>query len=162
GIVGTTLGLVQARAERDEKEKARQEADDARADATAKAEAERQARADATAKAEAERQARRATVQTLTDTDTSFRLTAGARDDHRQAVLWFANAARLAGDDRARADANRIRVAAWGRLAIQPVRALVHPAEFVENNMVFHPGGRHLLTHGFDPATQETDCRLWD
>src|SRR5262249_46427740 len=43
-----------------------------------------------------------------------------------------------------------------------PVRAVVHPAEWVENNMAFHPGGRHLLTHGFDPATEETTCRLWD
>src|SRR5262249_43335114 len=92
----------------------------------------------------------------------SFGLAAGARDDPRQAVLWFAHAAHLAGDDWERADANRIRAAASGRLALQPVRALVHPAEWVENNLAFHPGGRHLLTHGFDPATEETDCRLWD
>jgi WD40 repeat protein/serine/threonine protein kinase len=106
--------------------------------------------------------ARRTTVLTLADTYTSFGLAAGARDDPRQAVLWFAQAAKLAGDDRARANANRTRAAAWGRLAIQPVRAFVHPAEWVENNMAFHPGGRHLLTHGYDPATAETDCRLWD
>jgi WD40 repeat protein len=93
---------------------------------------------------------------------TSSGLAAGTRDDHRQAVLWFAYAARLAGDDRERADANRTRAAAWGRQAIQPVRAFVHPAEWIENNMAFHPGGRHLLTHGFDPATKETTCRLWD
>src|SRR5262249_13047770 len=24
------------------------------------------------------------------------------------------------------------------------------------------PGGRHLLTHGYDPATDQTNCRLWD
>jgi WD40 repeat protein len=53
-------------------------------------------------------------------------------------------------------------LAAWGRQAILPVRALLHPAEWVENNMAFHPGGRHLLTHGFDPATEETTARLWD
>jgi WD40 repeat protein len=100
--------------------------------------------------------------RTLADSYTSLGLTAGARDDPRQAVLWFANAARLAGDDRERADANRIRAAAWGRLAIQPVRAFHHPAEWIENNLAFHPGGRHLLTHGFDPATGLTDCRLWD
>src|SRR5262249_39007915 len=68
----------------------------------------------------------------------------------------------LAGDDRERADANRTRAAAWGRQALQPVRAFVHPAEWIENNLAFHPGGRHLLTHGFDPATEETTCRLWD
>jgi WD40 repeat protein/serine/threonine protein kinase len=106
--------------------------------------------------------ARRTTLLTLADTYTSFGLVASARDDPRQAVLWFAHAARLAGDDRERAVANRTRAAAWGRLALQPVRALVHPAEWVENNMAFHPGGRHLLTHGFDPATEETTCRLWD
>jgi WD40 repeat protein/serine/threonine protein kinase len=106
--------------------------------------------------------ARRSTVLMLADTYTSFGLAAGARDDPRQAVLWFAHAARLAGDDHERAEANRTRAAAWGRLALQPVRALVHPTEWIENNMAFHPGGRHLLTHGVDPATEETDCRLWD
>jgi WD40 repeat protein/serine/threonine protein kinase len=99
---------------------------------------------------------------TLADMYTSFGLAAGARDDPRQAVLWFAHAAQQAGDDRERADANRIRAAAWGRLAIQPVRAFVHPAPEVENNMAVHPDGRHLLTHGFHLATGETDCRLWD
>jgi WD40 repeat protein/serine/threonine protein kinase len=102
--------------------------------------------------------ARRARELNLADTYTSFGLTAGAHDDPRQAVLWFANAARLAGGDRERADANRTRAAAWGRQALQPVRALVHPARWIANTMAFHPGGRHLLTHGFSPAT----CRLWD
>jgi serine/threonine protein kinase len=100
-----------------------------------------QARGVATAKAEDEAQARRATVLTLADMYTAAGLSSGARDDPRQAVLWFARAARLAGDDRERAGANRIRATAWSRLAIQPVRALVHPAEWVENNMAFHPGG---------------------
>jgi WD40 repeat protein/serine/threonine protein kinase len=121
-----------------------------------------QARGDATTKAEAEAEARRDRERTLTDMYTSFGLAAGARDDHRQAVLWFANAARLAGEDQERADANRTRAAAWGRLAIQPVRALEHPAEWIESNMAFHPGGRHLVTHGYDPATDQTECRLWD
>jgi WD40 repeat protein/serine/threonine protein kinase len=147
-VVGTTLGLVQARLERDEKEKARQQAENAREDAAAKA--------------VAEREARRARERTLTDMYTAFGLAAGARDDPRQAVLWFAHAARLAGDDRERAEANRTRAAAWGRLAVRPVRAFLHPAEWVENNLAFHPGGGHLLTHGFDPATEETTCRLWD
>jgi WD40 repeat protein len=106
--------------------------------------------------------------RTLADMYTSSGLAAGARDDPRQAVLWFAQAARLAGDDQERVDANRTRAAAWGRQAIQPVRAFVHPAEWIENNMAFHRGGRHLLTHGFDLATGsdltngETTCRLWD
>jgi WD40 repeat protein/serine/threonine protein kinase len=112
--------------------------------------------------------ASRARELMLADMYTSFGLAAGARDDPRQAVLWFANAARLAGDDPDRAEANRIRAAAWGRQALRPVRALVHPTEWVENNMAFHPDGRHLLTHGFDLATGsdlitgETICRLWD
>src|SRR5207245_785950 len=100
--------------------------------------------------------------RTLTDMYTSQGLIASERGNPAQAVLWFAHAAQRAGDDHERADANRTRAAAWGRQAIQPVRAFVHPAEWIENNMVFHPGGRHLLTHGFDPATRETDCRLWD
>src|SRR5262249_29189469 len=148
GIVGTTLGLLQAHAERDAKETARQQAENAREDATGKA--------------ESEREARRARDLMLTDLYTSFGLAAGARDDPRQAVLWFAHAVRLSGDDRERADANRIRAAAWSRLALHPVHALDHPAEWVENNLAFHPGGGYLLTHGFDPATGVSDCRLWD
>jgi WD40 repeat protein/serine/threonine protein kinase len=122
---------------------------------------ERTAANERTARRQAD-DARRARELMLTDMYTSFGLAAGTRDDPRQAVLWFADAARLAGDDRERADANRTRAAAWGRLALRPVRALVHPAEWIENTLAFHPGGRHLLTHGFDPATGETDCRLWD
>src|SRR5262245_8265468 len=63
GIVGTTLGLFQARAERDEKKRAWQQADDARADATAKAKAEGEARRDR--------------ERTLTDMYTSSGLAAG-------------------------------------------------------------------------------------
>jgi WD40 repeat protein len=101
-------------------------------------------------------------VLTLADMYTTYGLFAGKSDDPRQAVLWFAHAARLAGDDQERAEANCIRAAAWGRKAILPVRAFVHPAEWIENNMAFHPGSRHLLTHGYNPATNTTDCRLWD
>ncbi|MCI0460848.1 MAG: serine/threonine-protein kinase, partial [Gemmataceae bacterium] len=144
-VLGLSTYLISRQQEATEA--ARREAEDARGEATARAEAEREARQDR--------------ERTLTDTYTSFGLVAGARDDPRQAVLWFANAAWLAGDDRARADANRARAAAWGRQAIQPVRAFVHPAEWIED-MAYHPGSRHLLTHGFDPATKETDCRLWD
>jgi hypothetical protein len=48
-----------------------------------------QARGVATAKAEAEAEARRDRELMLTDMYTSFGLAAGARDDPRQAVLWF-------------------------------------------------------------------------
>src|SRR5262249_15721233 len=146
--VGRTLGLVQARVEREEKEKSRQQAEAARADAATKA--------------KAEREARRARERTLTDMYTSSGLAAGARGDPGQAVLWFAHAARLAGDDRERAGANRTRAAARGRQAIQPPPAFVDPAAGIENNMAFHPGRRRLLTHGFEPATEQSDCRLWD
>src|SRR5262249_38704971 len=78
GTIGTTLGLFQARAERDEKKTAWQQADDARADATAKAKAEGEARRDR--------------ERMLTDMYTSSGLAAGARDDPRQALLWFAYA----------------------------------------------------------------------
>src|SRR5262249_50060512 len=87
--------------------------------------------------------ARRNQQLTLADMYTSSGLAAAARDAPRQAVLWFAYAARLADDDRERAEANRTRAAAWGRKAIQPVRAFTHPAEWVAN-VAFHPGGRHL------------------
>jgi WD40 repeat protein/serine/threonine protein kinase len=112
--------------------------------------------------AASEWEARRDRERTLTDMYTSFGLAAAARDDPRQAVLWFAYAARLAGSDRERADANRTRVAAWGRLAIQPVRAVVHPPGWNEEKLAFHPSGRYLLTHGSGLAINESPCRLWN
>jgi WD40 repeat protein len=119
------------------------------------------AREDANKKAKAEREARQSRETMLTDMYTSFGVAAGTRGEPRQAVLWFANAARFAGDDRQRADANRTRAAAWGRKAFQPVRALFHPTEWIES-MTFHAGGRKLLTHSFDAASEETTCQLWD
>jgi serine/threonine protein kinase/WD40 repeat protein/tetratricopeptide (TPR) repeat protein len=86
---------------------------------------------------------------------------AADRGNAAQAALWFGNAARLAGLDGRRVEANRIRAENWGRLAPRPVAAVVHAAEWLES-MAFHPAGLYLLTHGHDPARGEGECQLWD
>ncbi|MCI0464387.1 MAG: serine/threonine-protein kinase, partial [Gemmataceae bacterium] len=131
------------------------QAEHARGLATAKAEAEIQARQQA-------QDARDVMLRTLTDMYTSHGLVAGERNDPAQAVLWFANAAQLAGAGTEQEGANRARVAAWGRQAFQPVRALKHPASWLDS-LAFHPGGRHLLTHArWGDKFGEGDCILWD
>ncbi len=119
------------------------------------------AREDATAKAEAEREAREARERTLTDLYTATGLTAGARDDPGLAVLWFAHAAARAGDDAGRAEANRMRAETWGREAFQPVAALPHAAEWIQA-LAFHPDGHHLITHGRPKDSFDGDCTVWD
>src|SRR5262249_17648496 len=88
-------------------------------------------------------------------------LMAGTRNDPGQAALWFAHAARLAGAGTEREEANRIRAQAWGRLALQPVRALSHPADWLQQ-MTFHPSGRYLLTQTLDHANTGGECTVWD
>ena len=67
--------------------------------------------------------ARRKLETTLTDMHTARGLIAAERGDAAQAMLWFANAARLAHNDPERAWANRVRVRTWGREAVLPVCA---------------------------------------
>ncbi|MBN9517597.1 hypothetical protein J0H58_03610, partial [bacterium] len=69
-----------------------------------------------------------------------------------QAALWFARAAELAERDPHREWANRVRVAAYGRGAPTPVRALLQPNP--TEALAFHPGGGHLLGRRFggEPA----------
>jgi WD40 repeat protein/serine/threonine protein kinase len=93
---------------------------------------------------------------TLTDMHTSHGLMAGERDDPAQAILWFANAARLAGAGTERESANRVRVASWSRQALVPVRALAHSASWVPR-VQFHPSGQYVLTQ-----TDKGVCTLWD
>ena len=59
--------------------------------------------------------ARRKLAFALTDMHTSQGLVAGQQGDPAQAVLWFANAARLALDDPAHQRLNRIRARTWAR-----------------------------------------------
>jgi WD40 repeat protein len=127
------------------------------------ADREHQLRADAEAeksKAEEAQQkeeaAGRAKEVVLTDMHTAFGVAADERQDPGQAMLWFANAARLARTDPERAHANRVRVQTWCRHLYRPVCALPHE-EYVFRGFLFHPGGKYLLTLG--TSNQAT---LWE
>src|SRR5260370_1318929 len=91
-----------------------------------------------------EEAARRAEELTLADTYVSQGVAALERDDPARAVLWFAHAARLSGDDPERERANRVRVRAAIREAPLPVHVFPHAGQEM-TQLAFHPGGRHLL-----------------
>jgi serine/threonine protein kinase/WD40 repeat protein len=108
--------------------------------------------------------ARQKAELTVTDLFTSQGLMAGEREDPAQAVLWFANAARLAGAGTERESDNRARVASWSRQALQPMRALPHAADWV-SRVQFHSTSRYVLTQTHvlrQDLDEEGDWTLWD
>ncbi|MBL7039887.1 MAG: protein kinase [Pirellulaceae bacterium] len=107
-------------------------------------------------RAEEARLAKEKTEVTLVDMYTSAGLVAGERGEPAQAVLWFANATRLAGTDPQRERANRIRVRTWSRQAPTPVRALWHDGQRLRS-IQFHAEGKHLVT-----LTKLDKCTVWD
>ena len=119
----------------------------------------------AVAEAEARREeakARRETETTLVDMYTTSGVSAGDQGEHARAALWFANAARRAEADPDRRLANAVRARTWGRRAFTPLRAVVADGSW-PGGLVFHPGGRHLITKTIvDGATRETRNTLWD
>ncbi len=102
------------------------------------------------------RLAKEETEVTLVDMYTSAGLVASERGNPAQAVLWFANAARLAGTDPQRERANRIRVRTWSRQAPTPVRALPHDGQSLRS-IQFHAEGKHMVTR-----TRYDKCTVWD
>jgi WD40 repeat protein/tetratricopeptide (TPR) repeat protein len=103
-----------------------------------------------------EEAARRAEELTLADAYVSQGVAALERDDPAQAVLWFAHAARLSGDDPERERANRVRVRTALREAPLPVHVFPHDGQEI-TRLTFHPGGRHLLT-----LSRQQRCLVWD
>lgn len=71
--------------------------------------------------------AQRIATLTLSDMYTRSGLAAADDGEDSRAALWFANAAVIAGADRHRAEANRVRTAAWRRNVMRPIRALEIP-----------------------------------
>jgi hypothetical protein len=65
--------------------------------------------------------ARRKLALALTDMHTSQGVAAGQRDEPAQAVLWFANAVRLARENPERERLNRIGARTWARGAFTPI-----------------------------------------
>jgi hypothetical protein len=86
------------------------------------------------------RQAKEKTELTLVDMYTSAGLVADERGQPDQAVLWFANAARLATSDPQRQRANRIRVRSWSREVPKPVRVFEHGGQPLRS-IQFHAEG---------------------
>lgn len=151
-LIGVVLSTWQAVRAMQAETLARSEAQRART--AAEAETDQRQRAQ-----ENEQRARASEAEarlTLTDMHTSHGLMAGERDDPAQAILWFANAARLAGAGTERERANRVRVASWSRQTLVPVRALAHTATRVKE-LQFHPSGQYVLTR-----TGTRVCTLWD
>ncbi|HEY7314121.1 MAG TPA: protein kinase [Gemmataceae bacterium] len=103
-----------------------------------------------------EEAARRAEELTLADTYVSQGVAALERDDPVRAVLWFAHAVRLSGDDPERQCANRVRVRAAIREAPLPVHVFPHPGQEIRQ-LAFHSSGRYLLT-----LSRQQRCLVWD
>ena len=187
----STWQAIRATRARNDAEQAQDRADEARqaearertkAEAARRDEALQRGIADARrAEAEQERSAaenaRRATERTLTDMYTASGMVAGERKEPAQAVLWFANAARRAGNDREREEANRIRARAWGRHVPMPVLALPF-ADGPVRSLAFHPrrscvlavtSGGHCAICGFEPeqsiplpgGERPVSCAAW-
>jgi WD40 repeat protein/tRNA A-37 threonylcarbamoyl transferase component Bud32 len=110
-------------------------------DAVARAEA---ASKNARNESAAAQKARQAAEETLADMHTASGVEADRRGEPAQALLWFANAARIARGDSAREWANRVRTRTWSRRSAIPTHAFrvtdQPPAE-----LSFHPDGRDLL-----------------
>ncbi|MCI0681758.1 MAG: protein kinase [Gemmataceae bacterium] len=102
---------------------------------------------------------RRQMALTLVDAYTSQGLAAGQRGDPAQAMLWFANAARLADDDPERQQLNRVRAATWERQALLPVHGFRRTAmpEPPMLSLAFHSSGAFLLAH-----QRDQQCTLWN
>jgi WD40 repeat protein/Flp pilus assembly protein TadD len=103
-----------------------------------------------------EKAARQAALITLADSYTSLALVAGEQGRSPEAVLLFANAARLCASDPQREWANRVRVRRWLRECYQPVH-VVPGAVAVFRTVALHPSGRHLLS-----VTPQNECVLWE
>jgi serine/threonine protein kinase/WD40 repeat protein len=86
----------------------------------------------------------------LVDLSTSSGQFASRQRDDDLALLWFARAVDLAGDDAELSALNRTLVANWSRHAAHPVRSFAVPGfRYLQDRFRafdFHPAGRHLLT----------------
>jgi WD40 repeat protein/serine/threonine protein kinase/tetratricopeptide (TPR) repeat protein len=109
-------------------------------------------------------EARRDLRRSLADAYTSAGLTAGDRGEAGQALLWFANAARLTApgetadatrSELERTQANRQRFRFWSRQIPSPIMAasLKGPLQ----DWSFHPDGEHLLL-----VSQRGQCLMLD
>jgi WD40 repeat protein len=130
-----------------------------RAEQARQAEAEH-AQSETTAKHEAD-QARREAQRQLIDLCGVTGLTAAREQDHSLALLWFARAAQLAGDEPQQEELNRIRIANWLRQVCLPEGTFAVPGfrqiQDRYRTFDFSPNGRYLLV-----LASTGDCIVWD
>ena len=82
----------------------------------------------------------------LFDNYSSSGILASDQANFPQAVVWFASAAAIPHGDPRREEANRIRLQSCLAAAPKPVGMLPHDRQVIQE-MVFHPGGAHLLVN---------------
>ncbi|MCC7375091.1 MAG: protein kinase [Verrucomicrobiales bacterium] len=101
--------------------------------------------------------AQRVATLTLSDMYARSGLAAADGGDQARAALWFANAAVIAGADRPRVEANRVRTAAWSRNILRPVRALEIPVRDFDS-LRWNPAHPALIVS----ASAGTGAWVWD
>jgi WD40 repeat protein len=121
---------------------------------------QRRAESEARAKQFAERSRRHAQRQ-LIDLCVASGTTASRDGDHALALLWFARAVQLAGDDLLEEELNRVRVANWLRQVWLPEGTFAVPG-FRQNQdrfrqFQFSPDGNYLVV-----VASTGGCLVWD
>jgi WD40 repeat protein len=101
-------------------------------------------------------QARRDAQTALIETYVSNGLTAAGQHDPAGSLLWFAEAARLPGNDPERRRLSLVRARNWLRHVCLPAGALAHDRNRAPDLLAFHPAGRYLLLMFPDQVS------LWD
>jgi WD40 repeat protein len=86
---------------------------------------------------------------TLIDLCTTLGLSAGEHGDPSQAVLWFAEAVRVARHDQQRVQDNRTRFSSWLKRCLPLPTPLPHGGPFLRV-LAVHPAGRLVLTADAD------------
>jgi WD40 repeat protein len=91
-------------------------------------------------------------------------LLAGERGEMADAVLWFAEAAKLSASDEPAREANLVRAQAYATEAVRPLRLFEHTLrrEGWVTKLSFSPNSRQLLSRAESIDLTWGDTRLWD
>ncbi len=104
-----------------------------------------------------EAHARAEATLTVADLYTRSGLAAAEDGEPSRAALWFTNAALIAAADPARAEANRLRAAAWTADARVPVGGFETGLPHIEH-IAWHPGGKAVIL----TSSNATSAQVWD